>query len=405
LIYHEISVDITEFSRYYFFVIKREKDLQTIHELLRKHPIVGIVGARQVGKTTLARMIIGKKRGSYSYFDLENPEDFSRFSDPMLALKGLKELVVIDEIQRYPDLFPVLRVLADRPRRPARFLILGSASPELLRQSAESLAGRIYYYELNGFSLDEVGISNHNRLWLRGGFPRSYLARTHDDSFEWRRGFIRTFLERDLPQLGITIRSATLHRFWTMLAHYHGQTWNASEFARSFGVADTTVRNYLDLLSSALVIRQFPPWHENIKKRQAKAPKVYLKDSGILHSLLNLKSLKDLEGHPKIGASWEGFVLEQVIRRLGASTGECFFWATHSGAELDLLFVRGQKRLGFEIKRTSSPKITPSMRMALKDLNLQRLDVIHAGEESFRMHKKIRAVSILNLLADLRPFS
>lgn len=384
-------------------MIKREKELQTLHELLRKYPIVGIVGARQVGKTTLARMIIGKKRGSYSYFDLENPEDFSRLSDPMLVLKELKELVVIDEIQRYPDLFPVLRVLADRPRRPARFLILGSASPELLRQTAESLAGRIYYHELNGFSLDEVGISNHKRLWLRGGFPRSYLARTHDNSFDWRRGFIRTFLERDLPQLGITIRSATLHRFWTMLAHYHGQTWNASEFARSFGVTDTTVRNYLDLLSSALVVRQFPPWHENIKKRQVKAPKVYLKDSGVLHSLLNLRSLKDLEGHPKIGASWEGFVLEQIIRQLGASTNECFFWATHSGAELDLLIVRGRKRLGFEIKRTSSPKITPSMRMALQDLNLQRLYIIHAGEESFRMHNKIHAVSILNLLTDLHP--
>jgi len=403
--HHEISVDITENSRYYFFTIKREKELQTIQELLRKYPIVGIVGARQVGKTTLARMISDKERGPYSYFDLENPEDFSRLYDPMLVLKELRELVVIDEIQHYPDLFPVLRVLADRPRRPARFLILGSASPELLRQSAESLAGRIYYHELNGFSLDEANISNHKRLWLRGGFPRSYLASTHDDSFEWRRGFIRTFLERDLPQLGITIRSATLRRFWTMLAHYHGQTWNASEFARSFGVADTTVRNYLDLLSSTLVVRQFPPWHENIKKRQVKAPKVYLKDSGILHSLLNLRSSKDLEGHPKVGASWEGFVMEQVIRRLGASTDECFFWATHSGAELDLLIVRGRKRLGFEIKRTSSPKITPSMRVSLNDLNLQRLDIIHAGEESFRMHKKIRAVSILNLLTDLHPLS
>lgn len=350
-------------------------------------------------------MVIGKDRGPHSYFDLENPEDFSRLSDPMLALKNLKGLVVIDEIQRYPDLFPVLRVLADRPRRPARFLILGSASPELLRQSAESLAGRIFYHELNGFSIEELGISNHNQLWLRGGFPRSYLTRTNDDSFEWRQGFVRTFLERDLPQLGITIRSATLRRFWTMLAHYHGQTWNASEFARSFGVADTTIRNYLDLLSSALVVRQFPPWRENIKKRQVKAPKVYLKDSGILHALLNLRSLKDLEGHPKVGASWEGFILEQIIRILGAATDECFFWATHSGAELDLLIVRGRKRWGFEIKRTSAPKITPSMHMALKDLNLQRLDIIHAGEESFQMHSKVRAVSINKLLTDLQPLT
>lgn len=386
-------------------MINREKEIQSIHELLRKYPIVAILGARQVGKTTLARMIISKQRGSYSYFDLENPEDFSRFSDPMLVLKEVKGLIVIDEIQRYPDLFPVLRVLADRPRRSARFLILGSASPELLRQSAESLAGRIYYHELSGFSLDEVGIPNHRQLWLRGGFPRSYLARSSNDSFDWRRVFIHTFLERDLPQLGITIRSTTLRRFWTMLAHYHGQIWNASEFARSFGVADTTVRNYLDLLSSALVVRQLPPWHENIKKRQVKAPKVYLKDSGVLHTLLNLRSLKDLEGHPKIGASWEGFVLEQVLRRLGASKDECFFWATHSGAELDLLIVRGRKRLGFEIKRTSAPKITPSMRMALKDLNLQSLDIIHAGDESYRMHKNIRAVSIVNLFTDLHPLS
>jgi predicted AAA+ superfamily ATPase len=386
-------------------MIKREIELNTINGLLKKYPVVGILGARQVGKTTLARMITGKKRGNFSYFDLENPDDFSRLSDPMLALKELKGLVVIDEIQRYPDLFPILRVLADRPQRPARFLILGSASPELLRQSAESLAGRIIYHELKGFSLDEIGISNHNRLWLRGGFPKSYLARSLNDSFEWRRGFIKTFLERDLPQLGITIRSTALHRFWKMLAHYHGQTWNASEFGRSFGVADTTVRNYLDLLTASLVIRQFPPWHENIKKRQVKAPKVYLKDSGILHTLLNLRSLKDLESHPKLGASWEGFILEQVVRRLRASADECFFWATHSGAELDLLIVRGRKRLGIEIKRTSSPKITPSMRVALKDLNLQSLYIIHAGEESFPMHKKIRALSIMNLHKDLHPFS
>jgi hypothetical protein len=241
------------------------------------------------------------------------------------------------------------------------------------------------------------------QLWLRGGFPRSYLARTNADSDEWRRGFIRTFLERDLPQLGITIRSTTMRRFWTMLAHYHGQIWNASEFARSFGVADTTVRNYLDLLTSALVIRQLLPWHENISKRQVRAPKIYLTDSGMLHALLGLKTLIELERHPKVGASWEGFVLEQVIRQLGAKGEECFFWATHGGAELDLLVVRGQQRLGFEIKRTTSPKITPSMRSALSDLRLRSLDVIHAGETTFPMDKKIRAVALSRLLEDLKP--
>jgi len=246
-------------------------------------------------------------------------------------------------------------------------------------------------------------VEQHTRLWLRGGFLRSYLARTGAKSEEWRRGFVRTFLERDLPQLGITIRSSTLHRFWTMLAHYHGQIWNASEFGRSFGVADTTIRNYLDILTSALVIRQLQPWYENISKRQVKAPKIYLSDSGILHSLLNLRSLKDLEGHPKVGASWEGFALEQVTRQLGARPEECFFWATHSGAELDLLVVRGKKRLGFEFKRTASPRVTPSMRSALDDLNSQRIDIIHAGEHTFDIEKKVRAVALTRILNDVQP--
>lgn len=384
-------------------MIKRDCELLTLEKLLRRHPVVGIVGARQVGKTTLARSVVARRRGPVSYFDLENPEDLARLADPMLALKDLKGLVVIDGIQRYPDIFPVLRVLVDRSKLPARFLVLGSASPDLLRQGAETLAGRILYHQLNGFSIDEVGVEQHKMLWLRGRFPRAYVARSHADSYEWRRGFIRTFLERDLPQLGITIRARTLHRFWTMLAHYHGQIWNASEFARSFGVADTTIRNYLDLLGSALVIRQLQPWHENIAKRQVKAPKVYLADTGVLHSLLNLRTLRDLEGHPKVGASWEGFVMEEVIRRLGARSEECFFWATHSGAELDLLVVRGRKKLGFEIKRTSSPRSTPSMRNALTDLGLKSLDVIHAGDETFPLAKKVRAVAFSRLLDDIQP--
>jgi len=379
--------------------------MDTLHGLLKRHPVVGIIGARQVGKTTLARSFMEEAHQKSSYFDLESPEDTARLADPMLVLKNLKGLVVIDEVQRLPDVFQVLRVLVDRPRSPLRFLVLGSASPDLLRQSSETLAGRIIYHQLNGFAFDEIGVERHKRLWLRGGFPRAYLARTNSQSHEWLRGFIRTFLERDLPQLGITIRSTTLQRFWTMLAHYHGQVWNSSEFGRSFGVADTTVRNYLDLLTSALVIRQLQPWHENISKRQVKAPKIYITDSGVLHALLNLRSIIDLESHPKVGASWEGFLLQQVIRRLQALPEECYFWATHGGAELDLFVLRGRRRYGFEFKRTTSPRVTPSMRSALSDLKLKRLDVIHAGENSFPLGEKIRAVSRQRLLVDIQPLT
>jgi len=260
-------------------MIERLYELKTLRKLLSRHPVVGIIGARQVGKTTLARAYVAQTRDPVTYFDLENPEDLARLADPMLALKELQGLVVIDEIHRHPDLFPVLRVLVDRPNAKTRYLLLGSASPALLRQGAESLAGRVVYHELGGFCIEEVGIDHYKRLWFRGGFPRSYLARTLDESDEWRRGFVRTFLERDLPQLGIAISSTTLRRFWTMLAHYHAQIWNASEFGRSFGVSDATVRRYLDLLTAAMVVRQLQPWYENISKRQVKAPKVYLVDS------------------------------------------------------------------------------------------------------------------------------
>jgi predicted AAA+ superfamily ATPase len=384
-------------------MIARHRELETLRGLLKRHPVVGIVGARQVGKTTLAHALASQTEDPTYYFDLENPEDTARLADPMMALKEHKGLVVVDEIQRYPELYTVLRVLVDRPKNKARFLVLGSASPDLLRQTSETLAGRIVYHELRGLALDEVGAKESSRLWLRGGFPRSYLARTLGESDEWRRGFIRTFLERDLPQLGINIRSVTLQRFWTMLAHYHGQVFNASEFGRSFGVADTTVRNYLDLLTSALVVRQLQPWHENISKRQVKAPKVYLADTGVLHTLLNMKTLRELEGHPKVGASWEGFVLEEILRHLGARREECFFWATHGGAELDLLIIRGKRRIGFEIKRTSSPKVTPSMRSGLADLGLQRLYVIHAGEHTFDMQEKVRAIAFQRFQEDLSP--
>jgi predicted AAA+ superfamily ATPase len=384
-------------------MIERVKELEHVDRLLKWHRIVGIIGARQVGKTTLARAHVSRHKGPSKVFDLENPEDLARLQDPMLALKRLKGLVVIDEIQRLPDLFETIRVLADRPRSTARFLVLGSASPKLLKQGSETLAGRIVYHELGGLGLDEVGNEKCRRLWLRGGFPPSYTARSQAESTEWRRGFIRTFLERDLPQLGIGVSATTMRRFWQMLAHYHGQLWNASEFGRSFGVADTTVRSYLDLLTSALVVRQISPWHENISKRQVKAPKVYVNDSGIHHALLNLRTFEDLESHPKVGASWEGFVVNQITRHLGADSDETYFWATHGGAELDLLVIRGRQKLGFEVKLTSSPRLTRSMQIAMKDLKLNSIDVIHAGEDTYEIGDGIRAVALGRILKDLKP--
>ena len=375
-------------------MINRKEQIYRLHELLARHRVVALTGARQVGKTTLARILAKEWKSSVSFFDAENPEDIARLSDPMLALKTLEGLVVIDEIQRLPDIFSVLRVLADRTPNPARFLVLGSASPELLRQTSESLAGRIYYHEIGGLLLTEVGVSHMDDLWFRGGLPPSYLATSLAESHEWRQGYIRTFLERDLSQLGFHVSAETMRRFWTMLAHYHGQIWNASEFARSFGVADTTVRGYLDKLTSALMIYQLHPWHENISKRQVKAPKIYIRDSGTLHALLNLRTPEDLSGHPKMGASWEGFALDQIIRHLGAEPGEFFYWATHGGAELDLLFVRGKMKWGFEFKCSSAPRLTPSMRHAVNDLKLTQLTVVHAGEHEFPLAEKINAVPL-----------
>ena len=384
-------------------MLRRTLHLDRVKSLLKQFPVVAILGARQIGKTTLAKEVQKGWKQRHA-FDLESPADLVRLADPDLALSPLKGLVVLDEIQRLPDLFPLLRVLADRRPIRTRFLILGSASPDMLRQGNETLAGRIAYYPLDGFSLQEVGVANHAKLWLRGGFPDSYLAASNAKSQIWRQQFVTTFLERDLPQLGIQVSATTLRRFWTMLAHYHGQVWNASEFGRSFGVADNTVRNYLDILTSAFVVRQLQPWHENIKKRQVKSPKVFLSDSGILHSLLGLNTKGDVEAYPKLGASWEGFVISQIVSRLYVRPQECYFWATHAGAELDLLVVRGRKRLGFEVKRTSAPSITPSMRTALADLKLQRLFVVHAGEHSFDMAKNIRAIALTHLLDELKPW-
>jgi len=382
-------------------VIERTRHLDAIGGLLRRHPIVAILGARQVGKTTLARALVERSGRPFTLFDLEDPVALARLADPMLALGPLRGLVVLDEVQRRPDLFTVLRVLADRRAPRARFLVLGSASASLLRQSSESLAGRVAYYHLPGLSLEEVGGPALARLWLRGGFPRSFLARSQKDSLEWRRQFVRTFLERDVPQLGVAVPAPTLHRFWQMLAHYHAQVWNGSEFARAFGVSEATVRRYLDLLTATFVVRQLPAWSANIGKRQVRAPKVYLADSGILHALLGLASPHDLHGHPKVGASWEGFLLEAVIQLVRPGAEECFFWATHGGAELDLLVVRGRRRLGFEFKRTAAPQLTRSMRSAMADLDLTRLDVIHAGPDTFPLAPRVRAVAAARLLEDL----
>jgi predicted AAA+ superfamily ATPase len=383
-------------------VIDRARHRQRILEALDRQPVVALLGARQVGKTTLARDIMNRFGGPAVRFDLEDPDDLARLDEPKLALGSREGLVVIDEVQRRPDLFPVLRVLVDRPDSKARFLVLGSASPELLRQTSETLAGRVSFHTLTGFSLDEVSMAAADALWLRGGFPRSFLAASDGESAAWRRDFVRTFLERDVPQLGIRIPAPTLRRFWTMIAHYHGQIWRGAELARAFGVAESTVRRYLDVLVGALVIRRLPPWHENLAKRQVRAPKVYIADSGLLHSLLGLTTREDLERHPKVGASWEGFVLDQVITCLDASPEEIYFWATHAGAELDLLVVRGNQRIGVKVKRTTRPQVTRSALSAMESLRLDRLDLVHAGEETFHLRNGIRAVAFRRLLDDVR---
>jgi predicted AAA+ superfamily ATPase len=365
--------------------------------------VVGVLGARQIGKTTLALQLAETLGGPVHRFDLEDPGDLARLQDPKLALAPLHGTVILDEIQRRAELFPVLRVLADRPGTPARFLILGSASPEMLRQTSESLAGRIAFHELGGFGLEEVGADALDRLWVRGGFPRSFLAPSDADSERWRRDFIRTFLERDLARLGVRIPADTMGRFWEMLAHYHGQTWNASELGRAFGVSDRTVDRYLGILEATYVVRRLRPWFQNVGKRQVKAPRIYLADSGLLHALLGLGTLRDLTGHPKVGASWEGLAIDTVVRALRAWSTEIYFWGLHTGAELDLLVVRGHRRIGFEIKRTTSPRVTPSMRSALDVLELQRLYVVHAGDASFPMAEKIHAVPLSKVPDELEP--
>ncbi|HUO85335.1 MAG TPA: ATP-binding protein [Thermoanaerobaculia bacterium] len=371
-------------------MIGRPGILRALQTALARTRVVVLTGPRQSGKTTLARELLSED--SVNYFDLEDPASLARLDEPMTALRPLRGLVVIDEVQRRPDLFPVLRVLADRKTAPSRFLILGSASGNLLRQSSESLAGRVEQVAIGGFSIAELGADAAQKLWRRGGFPLSYLAAGENDSLAWRKEFIQALLERDLPQWGVRVPAVALRRFWTMIAHDHGQTWNAAEPARSLGVTEPTARRYLDLLTDALMLRQLQPWHANIRKRQVRAPKVYVRDSGLLHQLLGITNDRGLMSHPKLGASWEGFVIEQVLTT--EPYDEAYFWATHQGAEIDLILRRGDRLLGVECKRTDAPRLTPSIRIALSDVGLEQVAVLYPGDKRYPIAEAVEAVPL-----------
>jgi predicted AAA+ superfamily ATPase len=375
-------------------MIKRTSIFSALNNALSRSRVVVLVGPRQSGKTTLSRELI--EEDSLNYFDLEDPASLVRLDEPMTSLRPLRGLVVIDEIQRRPDLFPILRVLADRKGTPAHFLILGSASGRLMRQTSESLAGRMERIVIGGFSLSELGFEAEQRLWLRGGFPLSYLAESDVNSAAWRRNLIQTLLERDFPQWGVRVAATALQRFWTMVAHYHGQVWNAAEPARTLGVSESTIRRYLDLLTDAFMIRQLQPYHANLKKRQVKSPKVYVRDSGLLHQLLGIDSMKNLFSHPKMGASWEGFVIEQMLKT--EPHDEAFFWATHQGAEIDLILRRGTTLYGVECKRTDTPRLTPSIRNALDDLKLEHVFIIYPGTQRFPLASQVEAVPLGTLV-------
>ena len=393
LSYHEYPVHVAGYSWYDIIVIERKRDIDLVRHALRRSPVVALLGPRQCGKTTLARQFVAPD--SLNYFDLEDPASLARLDEPDTALQSLKKLVVIDEVQRRPELFPLLRVLADRRPLPARFLILGSVSPDLLRQSSESLAGRIETLPLEGFRLADLGAAAQGRHWLRGGFPRAYTPRLEANSLSWRRQFLQTFIERDLPQLGIRIPAVAVRRFWSMLAHYHGQTWNAAELARALAVNESTVRHYLDLLTGVFMVRQLQPWHENLGKRQVKAPKVYVRDSGLLHALLGISSQRDLEYHPKVGASWEGYAVEETIKAL--QPDEAYYWATYNRAELDLLLFKKGRRIGVECKRADAPTLTPSMRIALSDLKLDHLYVAYPGTKAYKLARNVEVVPLAKL--------
>ncbi len=374
-------------------MIPRTKYFNRIADAVDRTPVTALLGPRQCGKTTLARQFSENKKSFF--FDLESTPDQQRLQNAELVLGNLEGLVVLDEIQTMPELFRVLRVLVDRPENKARFLILGSASPGIIKKTSETLAGRIEFVELHGFDLPEIGPDQWKSLWLRGGFPRSFLSQSEEDSLAWREGFMRTFLERDIPQLGINIPAPAMRRFWTMLAHYHGQTWNASEIGRSMGLSDKTIRSYLDLLTGTFMVRQLQPWYENIGKRQLKKPKVYLRDTGLLHSLLDIRDYHALLGNPKAGASWEGFALEQVLQILHPS--QAYFWGTHNLAELDLLLFHNGRRFGIEVKFSESPRITPSMKIAVKDLELSHLWIIYPGQHDYPVETNISVHSLQNI--------
>ena len=376
--------------------IQRTAYFQTLQQRLLENPIVSLVGPRQTGKSTLARMVAKASAQTVHFFDLESPSDLARLAQPELVLRPLRGLVILDEVQRRPDLFPLLRVLADRPDIPARFLILGSASPELMKASSESLAGRVSFIDVTGFSVAELGAEALSRLWWRGGFPRAFLASSDRATRQWLEDFRRTFLERDIPQLGIQVPAVTLGRFWTMVAHYHGQVLNLAELARSLGSSEPTARRYLDILSGTCVVRQLPPWFQNLRKRQLRSPKVYIRDAGLLHALLGIANPAGLQSHPKLGASWEGFCLEQILCVCGDR--DAYFWGTHSGAELDLLLSHKGRRLGIEFKFSDRPGTTKSMRVVLQDLALDHLYVVHPGEHTFALDATITAISLPRLL-------
>ena len=380
-------------------MIKRTDKLNQIKSGFDRSPIVSITGLRQSGKTTLAKDFASQYQGSCTHFDLEDPRSLARLSEPMTALENLSGLVVIDEVQRLPAIFPVLRVLADRKEKPACFLLLGSASPLLIKEISESLAGRVALLEMDGFNLMEVGSEESKILWNRGGLPPSFLGGSDTRSLQWRQDFMTLFVERDLPQFGVTFPSAAMRRFWVMLAHYHGQTWNASELAKSFDASQAIIRKKLDILTGAFAIRQLPAWYENLGKRTVKSPKIYLRDSGLLHALLNLSTFDQLESHPKLGSSWEGFCIEQILSITGSLNA--YFWATHAGAELDLFLVHNGKRIGVEIKYSDGPTTTRSMRQALEDLSLDHLFVVYPGKDDYPLDKNITVTSLPSLLSKL----
>ena len=379
--------------------IQRSAYLQTIRQRLADNPVVSLLGPRQAGKTTLARLLAADWPEAVHVFDLESPADLARLAQPELVLRPLTGLVILDEVQRRPDLFPLLRVLADRPGMPARFLLLGSASPDLMKAGSESLAGRVSFIDVTGFSLAELLPAQMSQLWWRGGFPRAFLAANDSTGRQWLEDFRRTFLERDIPQLGISVPAVTLGRFWTMVAHYHGQVINLAELARALGASEPTARRYLDILSGTYVVRQLPPWFENLKKRQVRAPKVYIRDAGLLHALLGIVDPVGLQSHPKLGASWEGFCLEQILSVCGHR--DAYFWGTHGGAELDLMLTHRGRRLGFEFKFSDQPSTSKSMRIAQQDLGLDHLYVVHPGEHRFPLDESITAIPLPPLLDSL----